>query len=62
MQYNLPTKLRFAIYLFFGVGSILVTYLSTVGVIGTAEVTAWVALSTFGSGLAALNTNVSKEQ
>jgi hypothetical protein len=57
MNINLPAKARFAVYAFLGIGSIVVTYLSAVGVIGQAEVTAWTALATFGSGLAALNVN-----
>lgn len=53
---KLSAKIRFAIYVFFGVGSILVTYLSSIAVIGRPEVEAWVALTAFGNGLAAINT------
>lgn len=53
---NIPPKIRFWIYIATGIGSIVVTYLNTVGVIHAAEVTAWGALSVFVSGLAAFNT------
>lgn len=57
MEINLPPKVRFAIYVFVSVGGILVTYLSTVGVLGQAEMTAWSAFSVFVGGLAAINTD-----
>lgn len=55
MRINLPSRLRFAIYVFNGVGSIIVVYLNAKGLIGAAEVTAWTALSAFTSTMAALN-------
>ena len=55
MRINLPDKIRFAIYLFNGVGSIVVVYLLTKGSIGEAELTAWTALSAFTSTMAGLN-------
>lgn len=56
MKINLPTKVRFGIYVLTGVGSLVMAYLSTTGVIGAAELELWVGLSAFASGLAALNT------
>lgn len=57
MQLNLPPKVRFAIYVATGIGDILVAYLLTVNVLGTAEAALWVSLSAFVKGLAALNTD-----
>jgi hypothetical protein len=57
MSINLPPKVRFIIYVLVGVGGIIVTYLSTRGVIGEAELTAWSALSALVGGLAAFNTD-----
>ena len=59
MRINLPDKVRFAIYLFNGVGSIVVVYLLTKGSIGEAELTAWTALSAFTSTMAGLNVSQS---
>lgn len=55
MRFNLPSQLRFAIYLFNGIGSIVVVYLLTKGTVGEAELTAWTALSAFTSTMAGLN-------
>lgn len=53
---NLPTNVRFAIYVFLGLGGIVMTYLSATGVVGQNEMTAWSAFSVFVGGLAAVNT------
>ena len=55
MTVHLPSKVRFGIYIFTGVGSLVIAYLSTVGVIGSAELELWTGLSAFVNGLAALN-------
>lgn len=55
MRLNLPSKVRFAIYVFNGIGSIAVVYLTAKGLIGDPEVAAWTALSAFTSTMAALN-------
>lgn len=57
MQFNFHPKLRLAIYVVFGVGSILVTYLLEKQRIGTEEVQLFTALSAFAYGLAAINVN-----
>lgn len=57
MEINLPPKVRLAVYIFVGIGGIVVTYLSTRGAIGQAEMTAWSAFSVFVGGLAAINTD-----
>lgn len=55
MRINLPSKVRFAIYVFNGVGSIVVAYLVAKNYIGDPEAVAWTALSAFTSTMAALN-------
>lgn len=54
-KYNLPPKVRFAIYVLLGLGGIVATYLSAINVIGQNELTAWSAFSVFVGGLAAVN-------
>lgn len=61
MRVNLPPKVRFAIYVFNGVGSIGVMYLVAKNLIGDAEVGAWTALSAFTSTMAALNVSTPKD-
>jgi len=56
MNINLPTKVRFVIYIITGVGSIVAIYLSNASVIGVNELELWTGLSVFANGLAALNT------
>lgn len=58
MKVNLPTKVRFGIYVFLGLGSILMSYLSAVGLVHAAEMTAWTMFSAFVGGLAAVNTDI----
>lgn len=55
MTINLPSKVRFGIYIFTGVGSLVIAYLSSVQAIGTPELELWTGLSAFVNGLAALN-------
>lgn len=62
MTLNLPPKVRVAIYAFFGVGSIVMTYLKAINVVGENEMSLWIALSSFGSGLAALNVDVQEKK
>ncbi len=56
MSINLPDKVRAAIYVVLGIGGIVMVYLSSIGVVGQNELTAWAGLSSFVGGLAALNT------
>lgn len=56
MEINLPLRVRFAIYVVFSVGSIVMTYLATVGVVHEPEMAAWTALTVFATGLAAVKT------
>lgn len=60
MQFNLQPRVRLAVYVVNGLGSIVVTYLSTKGKIGDPEVVAWTAYTVFSSSLAALNVDRSK--
>jgi hypothetical protein len=57
MTFNLPPKVRFGIYVVFGVGSLVVTYLVNKGRIGVDEVQLFTGLSAFAYGLAAINVN-----
>ena len=61
MKVNLPAKVRLALYVVLGIGGIVMTYLSSVGVVGQNEMTAWSAFSIFVGGLAAVNTPVKGE-
>lgn len=60
MRVNLPSKLRFAIYVFNGLVSILVIYLQTKGLIATPEIVAWGSFTTFTNTMAALNVSEPK--
>lgn len=55
MQVNLPPKVRLGIYVVFGIGAIIVTYLLNKGQIGTDEVQLFTGISTFVYALAAIN-------
>lgn len=55
MSFNLPSKVRFTIYVVTGAGSLLIGYLSVKQYIGDPEVSLWAGLSAFANGLAALN-------
>lgn len=55
MNINLPPKVRFAVYVFNGLVSILVVYLATKGIIGDAETVAWGGFNLFTSALAGYN-------
>jgi hypothetical protein len=55
MQVNLPPKVRLAIYVVFGVGSLVVTYLVNKGQIGADEVQLFTGLSAFVFALASVN-------
>lgn len=57
MQVNLPPKARLAVYILFGVGSLVVTYLLDKGQIGAEEVKFFTGLSAFAYALAAINVN-----
>lgn len=57
MTFNLPSKVRFALYIFTSVGSLVVTYFAATGVIGSNEVALWTAFSAFVAALAGLNVN-----
>lgn len=61
MKVNLPAKVRKALYVATVIGSPVVAYLATKGVIGDLEVTFWAALVTAISGLAAFNVTPDEE-
>lgn len=56
MTFNVPYKIRAALYIITGVGTPIVAYLLAKGYIGTLEVTLWSAEVAVVSGLAAFNT------
>lgn len=55
MEFNLPPKVRFALYVLTAVLTPVVGYLFTKGRIGEQEVALWGAVNTVVSGLAAFN-------
>lgn len=55
MNINLPPKVRLVVYVVFGVGSLVVTYLVNKGQIGADEVQLFTGLSAFAFALAGLN-------
>lgn len=55
MTFNLPYKVRAALYVFTGLASPVVTYLLAKGVIGELEMALWAAEVTAVSALAAAN-------
>lgn len=57
MNVNLPAKVRLALYIFFGIGSLVVTYLSVKTIIGVDEVSLWTGISAFVFALAGINVN-----
>lgn len=61
MKINLPSKIRAGLYAFFTLASPVVVYLSVTEVLGPNEVALFTAVSTAVFGLAALNTDTSKE-
>ena len=61
MQFNLPPKVRAALYVATAIGTPLVAYLSSKGTIGDLEVQLWSAEVTVVSAMAALNVSVKKK-
>lgn len=55
MKLNPPPKVRTALYIFTGVGSLVVTYLCVKELIGVAEVALWTGFTTFIAGMAGFN-------
>lgn len=53
---EIPSRVRFAIYIATGIMQPVAVYLLAVGVIGELEMALFAAEATFVSGLAALNT------
>jgi hypothetical protein len=55
MEFNLPTNVRFAIYILTSLAGILLTYLSATGQISQDAMTAFSATVIFVAGLAGYN-------
>lgn len=58
MTFNLPPKLRVALYILTALGTPVVAYLFNKAIIGTLEVSLWAAEVTVVNALAALNVSV----
>lgn len=56
MNVNLPAKVRLTLYIVFGVGAFIVTYLLDTARIGIEEVKLFTGIGGFVYGLAAINT------
>lgn len=57
MNVNLPPKVRFTLYIITLLGTPVVVYLKSKGIIGDLEVALWTAEIMAVSGLAAFNVN-----
>lgn len=55
MDFHIPTNVRGYLYVFCGVGSVVVTYLAASETIGVNEVALWTGFTAFVSGLARFN-------
>ncbi len=55
MTFNLPSRVRLAVYVTLGLGTIIIRYLIVKHIIGEAERELWDAFVIFAGGLAALN-------
>lgn len=62
MQINLPEKVRGALYIFTGVGSVVVTYLGATEIISTPEMALWTGFTAFIATLAQFNLGSPKDQ
>lgn len=61
MNINPPQKVRFVIYVVFGIAALVATYLVKKSIIGVDEVTLFTGISAFVFGLAGINTIPTKE-
>lgn len=57
MQFNLPPKVRLAVYVLFGLGNLVTVYLLKKNFIGVDEVALYNAVGAFIYGLAGINVN-----
>lgn len=55
MTINIPEKVRGALYIFTGVGSLVVTYLGATEAIGAPEMALWTGFSAFIATMAQFN-------
>ncbi len=60
MTFNLPYKIRAVLYIVTAIGSPVVAYLLSRGIIGELELTLWSAEVTVVAALAAFNTSPTK--
>jgi hypothetical protein len=58
---NIPSKVRFALYLVSAIGSAVAAYLFAKGYVGDAELGLWAAVVAIVNTLSAANTNISGE-
>lgn len=59
---NIPAKVRFYLYLFTALGSIVVGYTVAKGYIGDAEVVAWTGFAGLINGLSASKTDITDQK
>ena len=55
MDTNIPEQVRGWLYIFCGLGSVVVTYLAAAHIIGLNEVAAWTGFTAFIAALARFN-------
>ena len=58
---QIPAKVRATLYIVYGVGSIVLTYLAARGIVGSPEVAAWTGLGAFFGFTAVSNLNVRRD-
>lgn len=58
----IPPRARLALYLVYSVGSVVVTYLATKHIIGSAEVALWTGLGAVFGVTAASNVDLSDDE
>lgn len=62
MKFNVPYRVRLALYIFTALGTVVVGYLLNKEVIGDQEVALWGGLVTVVNSMAALNVTPTKEE
>ena len=60
MNVTIPARLRLALYIFTTFGSLLVTYFTATGVLGTNEVALWTGFTAAIAAMAGFNTPATK--
>ena len=61
MTFNLPERLRGGLYIFTGLGSLVVTYLGATGNLGADEMALWSGFTAYVAALAGFNLSPSPQ-